>query len=135
VHSTAADPKEVVLAVLARISAAWQERRYDELAGCFDERIVLAAPGFIARLEGRDAVVHSYREFMERVSISQYKESIPTVDVWGDTAVATFHWEMAWDAAGTPNHDAGHDVFVLRHVGQNDWRAVWRTMTLDRQQA
>jgi hypothetical protein len=117
---------------LARLSAAWRGRRYDELAALLDEHVVLAAPGFVGRREGRDAVVESYREFMERATITEYREGAPTIDVWGDTAVAAYHWEMAWRSGGVPNRGSGHDVLVLRRAPDDGaWRAVWRTMTLD----
>ena len=132
----AQDERPAVLAFLGRMSAAWQARRYEELAACFDERMVIAAPGFQARVEGREACVESYREFQSRVTITEYREDVPTVDVWGDTAVATYGWEMAWDAGGTHNRESGFDVFVLRRDGgasdggaSGVWRAVWRTIT------
>jgi len=72
--------------------------------------------------------VDSYREFMECVTLTEYREDTPTVDVWNDTAVATFRWEMAWVAGGVPNRGAGHDVFVFRRASTGvPWRAVWRT--------
>jgi uncharacterized protein (TIGR02246 family) len=134
-HEPAAgSAREAVRSVVGRISAAWQSRRYDELAGCLDEDVVLVAPGFQERLEGRAAFVQSYREFMESATITKYKESPPAIDVWGDTAVASYRWEMSWNAAGTSNHEAGHDIFVLRREGAGDWRAVWRTMTVEPRQ-
>lgn len=121
-----------VARTLAALSAAWQGRRYDELAGLLAEDMVFALPGFGGRLEGAAAVVASYREFMERVTLTAYEEAAPAVDVWGDTAVASFRWEMAWLAGGVPNREAGHDVFVLRRAAAGaPWRAVWRTMTFD----
>jgi hypothetical protein len=118
--------------LLAALSAAWQGRRYDELSGYFAADVVFALPGFAGRLEGAAAVVASYREFMERVTLTEYREEAPTVDIWGVTAVATFRWEMAWLAGGVPNREAGHDVFVLRRAdGAGPWCAVWRTMTFE----
>ena len=117
--------------VVARISAAWQACRFDDLASCFDAEMVIVAPGFQARVEGRAACVETYREFMERVRVTEYHESEPAVHVWGATAVASYRWEMAWDAGGTPNRDTGHDVLVFRRVQDGPdqpWRAVWRTI-------
>jgi hypothetical protein len=39
--------------------------------------------------------------------------------VSGDTAVATFGWEIAYEMKGTLSRDTGHDLFVFaRHEGQ-----------------
>jgi len=121
-----------VTRTLAALSAAWRERRYDDLADFLAEDMVFALPGFSGRLEGASAVVASYREFMERATLTAYEESPLAVDVWGETAVASFRWEMAWLAGGVPNRETGHDVFVLRRTApEAPWRAVWRTMTFE----
>jgi hypothetical protein len=117
---------------LEQISAAWQERRYDELEECFDERVVFAAPGFQARLEGRNACIASYREFMERATITEYRQGDPFVEAWHNTGIGTYSWTMAWDSGGSSHRESGHDVFVFDRVpGTNGWRAVWRTILVD----
>jgi ketosteroid isomerase-like protein len=128
--------RDLVRRTFSDLSAAWQARRYDELEGLFADDIVFALPGFDGRLEGASAVVASYREFMERVTLTAYREESPAVDVWGDTAVVTCRWQMEWLAGGVPNAESGHDVFVFRRSPNTDsqatsWLAVWRTMTFD----
>lgn len=120
-----------VAGALARLSAAWQARQYDALEALFDPDIVFALPGGAGRVHGRAAIVESYREFMERATITEYREEPPSIDVWGDTAVATYRWEMAWLAGGVANRESGTDVFVLRRTAPGAWRAVWRTMIVE----
>jgi uncharacterized protein (TIGR02246 family) len=120
-----------VRAVLERISEAWQSRRYEELSQLFAKDMVFALPEQAVRVEGRDAIVAGYREFMDRVTLTSYREDQYTVDVWGDTAVASFRWDMAWLAGDVPNHETGYDVFAFRHT-DGKWLAVWRTMLLSK---
>src|SRR6266498_4047709 len=101
-----------VLATLGRLSEAWRNRRYAELEGLFDERVIVILPGFAGRLEGREALVRSYQEFMERASLEEYREDTPTIDTWADTAVAYYHWSMTWTAGGKTERGSGHDLFV-----------------------
>jgi hypothetical protein len=126
---------DVVRGIMDRISAAWQARRYDELASYFDEQMVLVAPGFRVRVVGRLACVETYREFLERATVLEYRQGELSVDVWARTAIATYRWEMAWETAGTSNREIGHDVFVFqRGDGPADpWRVIWRTLTSDPQ--
>ena len=49
------------------------------------------------------------------------------MDVFGDTAVATLRWEMAWEMGGQRSEEAGHDVYVLARV-DNRWLVAWRTL-------
>lgn len=127
------DHRAEVRVTLRRISAAWQDRRYQELATLFDEQIVMVLPGLSARIEGRAAVVESYMEFMEHSAVGEYFEDEPTIDIWGDTAIASYHWEMTWVSGGISKGAAGYDVFTFsrRTDGDHAWRAVWRTMALD----
>jgi hypothetical protein len=71
--------RAAVAATLSRLSAAWQHRRYAELAAAFDEHVVMALPGFSGRVEGRGALVESCREFMERATLTHYQEQPPAV--------------------------------------------------------
>ena len=130
---TIEDHRAEVRHTLQRISAAWQDRRYQELAILFDENIVMVLPGLSARIEGRAAVVDSYMEFMEHSAVGDYWEDEPTIDVWGDTAIASYRWEMTWVSGGISESAAGYDVFTFsrRTDGDQAWRAVWRTMALD----
>jgi len=130
---TIEDHRAEVRHTLQRISAAWQGRRYQELAILFDENIVMVLPGLSARIEGRAAVVESYMEFMEHSAVGDYWEDEPTIDVWGETAIASYRWEMTWVSGGISESAAGYDVFTFsrRTDGDQAWRAVWRTMALD----
>ncbi len=132
-HSTA-DDAEAVRDVVMRITVAWRDKRYAELGRYFDDKMVITAPGFRGRVEGREACVGTFKEFLEGVTITRFQQDAFTVDVWGDTAVASYAWEMAWDTGGTPSQEKGHDIFVLSRVARGSepaWRAVWRTMTAE----
>ena len=125
------DASAAVRAATARINAAWRERRYADLCQMFAEDMVFTLPGFSGLLQGREAIVASYREFNERVTLTSYREEQLVVHVWGDTAVASYRWDMAWLAGGVPNHETGQDVFAFRHHTNGAWLAIWRTMTFD----
>lgn len=118
-----------VARTLEALGAAWRERRHDALARFLADDIVFALPGLGKRLEGAAAAVASYREFMGRATLTDYEESAQAIDVWGDTAVASFRWDMAWISGGESHRESGHDVFVFRRAtGDGTWQAVWRTM-------
>jgi Domain of unknown function (DUF4440) len=89
--------------------------------------MVGVAPGFQARIEGRAACIRSYDDFLAAATVDEFDPSEPSVDICGDTAVATFGWEMAWSTNGQSHRESGHDLFVFsRENGR--WWAVWRTM-------
>jgi hypothetical protein len=118
--------------LLQHITSAWREARYDDLLDAFHPRIVFSAPGFQARLEGREACIESYREFVERATVTEYVQSEPRIDTWSGTAVASCQWRMTWAAAGSTHSESGHDVFVFTRAADSPrgWRAVWRTIVV-----
>lgn len=121
------DDRETIHGLIRRINNAWLNRRMDELRDCLHAAMVGVAPGFQARIEGREACLKSYDDFMGAAVVDEFRESEPTIDVCGDTAVATFGWEMAWTMNGRSHRESGHDLFVFaREDGR--WWAVWRTM-------
>jgi hypothetical protein len=102
-----------VLEIVRAINDCWLEGRYDELRTHFAEEMVLAMPGFEDRVEGREAIVDSYRQFGESVI--------------GPTAVATASFEIEYVLGGATYREAGTDLLVLqRNAGT--WRVVWRTV-------
>jgi predicted enzyme related to lactoylglutathione lyase len=121
------DDRGEIRLLLGRITAAWRQGRTEDLRDCFHEGMVIAPPGFRGRVEGRDACVRSYADFLAHATVREFKEAEPAIDVCGDTAVATCPWEMEWEAGGEVRRETGHDVFVLaRREGK--WLAVWRTV-------
>jgi uncharacterized protein (TIGR02246 family) len=119
---------EEIWQLVQRMNDAWAKPGGPEdLASFFREDIVMVNPGFTQRTEGRDACVASYEGFCKQAAILDLKLSNPGIDVFGDTAIATYSYEIAYEMGGERFNDTGRDVFVF--VRENDrWLAVWRTM-------
>jgi hypothetical protein len=121
------DDHAAIRDLLARLTDAWRGRRYDEIGPLLDERVVFVTPSFIARSEGRDACIYSYRQFVEAATIHHYAESNHSIDVWGDTAVASYRFDIEWQMNGPRTRQWGFDVFTLvRRDGA--WRIAWRLL-------
>jgi ketosteroid isomerase-like protein len=118
-----------VRAILGRINRAWLHGAWDDLAACLHEDMVIIAPRFEERTEGRDACIASYRKFMEDATVHQYHETKPDIHVVGDTAVATYRFQILYTMGTTDFDESGWDVFVFNRTA-GDWRAVWRTLVL-----
>src|SRR5688572_10312102 len=82
--------------LLRRINRAWVHGPLDDLEACFHEDMVIVSPGFKDRTEGRAACVASYKEFIESATVHEYHESEPEVHIVGDTAVATYRYEIVY---------------------------------------
>ncbi len=121
---------EEIWQLVQRMNDAWAKPGGPEdLASFFREDIVMAHPDFTQRTEGRDACVASYEDFCKQAAIRDFKITNPGIDVFGDTAIATYSYEITYEMGGELFNDTGRDVFVF--VRENDrWQAVWRTMII-----
>lgn len=109
------------------INRAWSEGRADDLTEFFREDMVMAPLGLDMRLVGREACIDSYRDFCSKATVHELLETAPAVDVFGDTAVAAYSWQVSYELNGESFEDTGQEVFVfLREEGK--WWAVWRTI-------
>jgi len=114
--------------LVQQINDAWRSGETADLNRYFHTDMVIVSPGFQALTRGRVACVRSYEDFVRNAVIHEYSESEPTIDVWGDTAVATYGWKMAYEQKGTVSREQGHDQFVFARE-PDGWRAVWRMLT------
>jgi ketosteroid isomerase-like protein len=122
-----AGEREEILTLLGRISAAWREGRMEELAEYFHDDMVIRGPQLQEMGRGRHICVGSYKDFIAQATVLELKESDAEIDVWGDTAVASYAWEMKYEMGGASYHESGRDLFVLKRDG-GKWLAVWRAV-------
>jgi hypothetical protein len=120
-------PSEQIRSLLARLTAAWRHGRMADIGAMLHPSVVFVRPGFEGRSEGRKACVATYEEFLSAAIVLRYEETEPTIDSWGDTAVASLGWEMAWEMGGQRSDEAGIDVYVLVREG-GEWLIAWRTL-------
>jgi len=117
--------------LLQRINETWiweNPARFPAILGeCFHEAMVIRGPEFRTMSAGRDACIQSYLDFVRQAKVSACTLSTPDVDVWGDTALATYSWKVAYERNGEQYQDSGHDVFALVRAGGR-WLAVWRAV-------
>ncbi len=113
--------------LIGEINRAWLQGRPEDLAELFHEDMIIVKPEFAGRVEGRAACVASYRHFLDSTAVSHFEAGEVAVDSWGETAVASYRFEIAYIKAGPLHREAARDLFVFaRREGR--WWAVWRTV-------
>ncbi len=98
----------------------------DPEAACdlYHDEVVLAGPSGEPAHHGRPAMVRSYIEFCGNAETISFRETEHEIDVFGDTAVATYGFEVSYELGG--RHDEiGRELLVFKREGER-WRAVWR---------
>lgn len=124
---TRSNDRKEVEGFIRKINEAWVEGRPGDLRDYFHEDMVIFGPGFGIRGEGREACVKSYENFVSQATVGEFVQTDLVMDIWGNTAVATYRFEVSYKINGRRHGDSGRDLFVLvREDGR--WWAVWRTM-------
>jgi ketosteroid isomerase-like protein len=128
--TTSGEQTAAIRHVVAGISTAWRGQRIGELYDFFADDVVQISPAHHERIIGRAGVVETYREFAENATGEDYRESDLTIDVFEETAVATFRYRMSWLRGTEPCSESGSDVLVLANR-RGKWQVVWRTLCPD----
>ncbi|CAN5139148.1 hypothetical protein BH18CHL2_BH18CHL2_06910 [soil metagenome] len=121
------DDRDAVARAFQRINDAWTGGEPEEMAEVLDEHIVIVQPDFADRVEGRDATIASFRDFMASALVHEYVEADLVIELRGATAVVTCGWEIDWQSGEGRQRDRGHDVYVFARE-RGKWRAVWRLL-------
>lgn len=118
---------EAVGIALRTLNDAWLNGRFDELPALVQQDMVAVAPGFGERSRGGEAFVAGLRDFMQSATIRDFTEHDLDVDVIGDTAIASYRFEMDYERSGRRYAATGRDLYVFRRLEER-WIAVWRTL-------
>ena len=100
---------------------------FDRLTPLFHDRVVMVLPGLNRRAEGKDTCLRSYEDACSTMVFHRLDGSEERIDVWGDTALATYRYDCVWDFQGKTFTDDGHEILVFLKDGEN-WQIAWRTL-------
>jgi uncharacterized protein (TIGR02246 family) len=131
--SEASTHRQEIREVVEQLNDAWVKGSPEQLSTFFREDIAMVHPDFVQRTEGREACIASYVDFCSQAKVNDFKMGETSIDVFGDTAVATYSYEISYEMGGERFTDSGRDLFVF--IRENDrWQAVWRTMIIPQEQ-
>ena len=119
--------REQAAAAMRQINEAWLGGQVQDLAPLVHSEIVMVFPAFAGRLQGREAFLAGFRDFVQNAKIQEFHEHDHQVDVVGDTAVVTFRYDMVYERSGQRYRATGRDLWVFQKQDKA-WIAVWRAM-------
>ncbi len=126
---TSANDREEIRLLVSRINETWLRGRPEEVKEFLHPDIVVKGPSLQEAGRGRDACVQGYKDFISQATIQEFKASEAAIEVWENTAIASYSWEMTYHMKGENYHDFGHEVFVFARI-DGKWLGVWRALLL-----
>ena len=108
---------------LRTLNECWTKADGQDLVHYFHERMVAVTPVDRQRREGRESCVAGWVEFARSVTIRHWRETDVKIDLFGDTAIVSYYFDMSFDAGGHTVQMEGRDLFTfVKENGQ--WWAV-----------
>lgn len=118
--------REQIIRAIRNSNQAWASGEVAKVQELFHPAAVLVTPGFSQRLEGREAILRSYEDFIHQAVTREFEEFDHSVDLFGDSAVATYRYRVTYELNGDTRQREGSEILVFRRMGQG-WQAIWRT--------
>jgi uncharacterized protein (TIGR02246 family) len=126
------DEQREIWEVVRRSNRAWVAGAAHEVANLFDENAVVIAPGLQGRVEGREAIVRSYEQYIHHARTHSFEELEHSIDVFGDMAAVTYRFAVRYtlNDEDADREETGQEVLLLRRT-PSGWTALWRMQTTE----
>ena len=124
--------KDEVWETVRSVNREWLGYDMEALRVLCHPDVVIVAPGFGRRSEGRQASLSSYEGFISMATVKHFKEADPTIDLCEDTAVVTYALEIEADVNGQPYTEKGRELHVLKRTDDR-WLSIWRMVVPDKE--
>jgi len=115
--------KKEIWKTLRDLNNTWTKGNPDDLKKYFHADMVAITPTDRKRREGREACVRDWVEFSKVAKIHSWKEIDPKIQIYGNTAIVTYYFELSFEREGQKMDFAGRDMYVFVMEG-NRWLAV-----------
>lgn len=113
-----------------KLNKEWLNNKTGELAYYFHKDMVIAGLDLHPLCNNRAECIKSYKDFVDKSVIHEYKESEPDVNVFAYTAIVSYKFDIDYDMKGKNYKESGRDLFVLIKEEER-WQAVWRILIPD----
>lgn len=125
-YDVAVDGAHEIWDLIERSNTAWLSGRPADTAELFAADARLVAPGLVAVVDGRDAIVQTYAETVATTTTDRFEVTDRLLSVTDDVAVATYVYDVVYRSADGQHHERGQEVLVMRDNG-DAWQVIWRT--------
>jgi len=115
--------KQEIWATVRAMNDAWTKGNPDDLAKFFHRDMVAITATDRNRLDGGAACIAGWKGFATAARIHRWEEVDPVINVYGNSAVVAYYFDMSFDMGGQTINMGGRDMFFF--VKENGrWWAV-----------
>lgn len=115
--------KKQVWETLRALNDTWTRGDPADLDQYFHPNMVAITASDRERREGGPACIEGWSGFCRNATMHRWEELDPRIDVYGDTAIVTYYFDMSFTMGGQIIAMGGRDMFVFMRE-QGRWWAV-----------
>lgn len=98
------DPlKQEIWTTVRAMNDAWTKGNPDDLSKYFHQNMVAITATDRNRLDGGAACIAAWKAFSTAIRIHHWKEVDPIINVYGNSAVVAYDFDMSFDMGGKPS--------------------------------
>ena len=118
------------IALIRDLNAAWQTGDFDTVANAYAEDAVLLPPDLGTPIQGRDPIVHTYREFTAAAELLRFDERDLRAYGYPTTSIVHLSFEIEYrlgdehQADRVHRVDEGLEIYVVGHT--DPLEILWR---------
>ncbi len=102
-----------ILEFIQSMNRCWTKGDPNDLKKYFHEKIVAITPSDKERLEGRDVCIAAWAAFAQNTKIHSWLEREHKIQLFGETAIVTYYFDISFDMRGQTISMSGRDMFTL----------------------
>ncbi|MDO8789891.1 MAG: nuclear transport factor 2 family protein [Sulfuritalea sp.] len=117
-----ADPvKQEIWSTLRAMNDAWTKGDPDDLSKFFHHNMVAITATDRNRLEGGAACIAGWKDFCSAARIHRWEEIDPTIQVYGNSAVVAYYFDMSFEMGGQTINMGGRDMLFFVKESERWW--------------
>jgi ketosteroid isomerase-like protein len=105
--------KQEIWKTVRAMNDAWTKGDPDDLARFFHRDMVAITPSDRNRLDGGEACIAGWKGFSSAARIHRWEEIDPAIQIYGDSAVITYYFDMSFEMNGQTFDMGGRDMFFF----------------------
>lgn len=105
------------------LNDAWTKGNPDDLVNYFHPKMIAITATDRNRRDGGAACIAGWKGFANAATIHHWKEIDPVINIYGNSAVVAYYFDMSFSLGGQTINMGGRDMFFF--VKESDrWMAV-----------
>jgi ketosteroid isomerase-like protein len=116
--------------LVRRLNDAWQQGDWETVTACLHPDVAMLLPDGHETLRGREAMLGSYREFVEVATLHGLQIEDIEVFAFGTTAICHMQFTIDYAIDDEREQASGVEVYAIAPDPQGQSCVIWRTQQL-----